>query len=57
MPTPFTNVATKYEHPTPHGFQDTAQTRLLRPKSPWQGQRSNQCHTIMYTYIPFQAVG
>ena len=48
---PLTNVLTKYQLPTPYGFQDIARTRFYR--SPWQGQISNQGHTMMlHTYNP-----
>ena len=43
---PLTNVPTKYQHPTPYGFQDIAWTRFYRSRSLWQDQRSNQGHTM-----------
>ena len=48
-----TNVPTKYQLPTPffYDFPDIAQTRFYHLRSPWQGQRSNQGHTMMlHTY-------
>ena len=42
------NVPTKHQLPTPYGFRDIAQTRFYRPRSLWQGQRSNQGHTMMF---------
>ena len=36
------NVPTKYQFPTPYGFQDIARTRFYRSRSLQQGQRSNQ---------------
>ena len=48
---PLTNVPSKYQLPTPHGFQDTARTRFYRSRSLWQGQRSNPGHTMtLHTY-------
>ena len=48
-----TNVPTKYQLPTPYGFQDIAQTRFYRSRSLQQGQRSNQGHTMtLHTYNP-----
>ena len=48
---PLTNVPTKYQLPTPYAFQDIAQTRFSNSRSLWQGQRSNQGHTItLHTY-------
>ena len=44
---PLTNVPTKYQHPTPYGFQDIVKTRYCVSRSPWQGQRPNQGHTKM----------
>ena len=38
---PLTNVPTKYQLPTPYGFQDIARTRFYRSSSLRQGQRSN----------------
>ena len=35
---PPTNVPTKYQLPTPYGFQDIDQTRFCRSVSLWQGQ-------------------
>ena len=35
---PLTNVPTKYQLPTPYGFQDIAQTRYYRSRSQWQAQ-------------------
>ena len=35
-----TNVPTKYQLPTPHGFRDIARTRFYRSRSLRQGQRS-----------------
>ena len=50
---PLTNVPTKYQLPTPYGFQDIAQTRFYRSRSLWQGQRSNQGQTMtLQTYTP-----
>ena len=51
---PPTNVATKYHLPTPYSFQDIAQTRFKLSRSLWQGQRSNQGHTMMlHIYTPY----
>ena len=48
---PLTNVPTKYQLPTPYGFQDMAQTRFYRSRSLRQGKRSNQGQTMMlHTY-------
>ena len=48
-----TNVPTKYQLPTLYGFRDIAQTRFYRSRSLWQGQRSNQGHTMtLHTYTP-----
>ena len=50
---PLTNVPSKYQLPTPHGFRDIARVRFYRSKSLWQGQRSNQGQTMtLYTYSP-----
>ena len=50
-----TNVPTKYQLPTPYGFQDIARTRFYRSSSLRQGQRSNQGDTMMlHTYYPNQ---
>ena len=50
---PLTNVYTKYQLPTPYGFRDIAGTRFYRSMSLWQGQRSNQGHTMtLHTYTP-----
>ena len=50
---PLTNVPTKYEPPTPYGFQDMAWKRFLRSRSLQQGQRSNQGQTMMlHNYTP-----
>ena len=50
---PLTNVPTKYQLPTPYGFQDIARTRFSRPRSLWQDQRSNQGQTMtLHTYTP-----
>ena len=50
---PPTNVPTKYQLPTPYGFQDIAWTRFYRSRSLRQGPRSNQDHTItLHTYTP-----
>ena len=35
---PLTNVPSKHQLPTPHGFQDIARTRFYRSWSLWQGQ-------------------
>ena len=48
---PITNIPTKYQLPTPYGFQDIAQTRFYRSRSLRQGQRSNQGYTMtLHTY-------
>ena len=48
-----TNVATKYQFPTPYGCRDIARTSYYRSRSLGQGQRSNQGHTMtLYTYNP-----
>ena len=44
---PLTNVLTKYQLPTPYGFQDIAWTRFSNSRSLQQGQRSNQGHNMM----------
>ena len=50
---PLTNVSTKYQLPTPYDFQDIARTRFSNSRSLWQGQRSNQGHTMtLQTYTP-----
>ena len=50
---PLTNVPTKPQLPIPYGFQDRARTRFYRSRSLWQGQRSNQGHTMtLHTYTP-----
>ena len=52
---PLTNVPTKYQLPTPYSFQDIVRTRLYRSRSLWEGQRSNQGHTMtLHTYTPKQ---
>ena len=33
-----TNVPTKYQLPTPYGFQDIARTRFYKSRSLWKGQ-------------------
>ena len=49
-----TNVPTKYIISTP-GFGDVAQTSFYRSKSLWQGQSSNQGHTMTHhTYTTNQ---
>ena len=48
-----TNVPTKYQLPTPYGFQDIAWTKFYRSRLLWQGQKSSQGQT-MHTYIPNQ---
>ena len=54
---PLTNVPTKYQLPTPSSFRDMAQTRFYRSRSLWQGQRSNQGHTMtLYTYTSYQCL-
>ena len=51
--TPLTNVPSKYQLHTPHGFEDIAQTRFYRSRSLWQGQRSYQDQTMtLHTYTP-----
>ena len=50
-PTPPTNVPTKYQVPTPYGFRDIARTRFYSSRSLWQGQRSNQGHTMMFAHL------
>ena len=51
--TPLTKVPTKYQLPTPYGFQDIARTRFSNSRSLRQGQRSNQGHTMkLHTYTP-----
>ena len=50
---PLTNDRTTYQLSTPYTFRDIAQTRFYRSRSLWQGQRSNQGHTMtMHTYYP-----
>ena len=50
---PLTNVPTTHQLPTPYGFRDIARTRFYRSRSLWQGQRSNQGHTMrLHTYTP-----
>ena len=54
---PLTNVPTKYQLPTPYGFQDIARTRFYRSRSLLQGQRSNQGQTMtLHTYTPLANV-
>ena len=46
-----TNVPTKHQLPTPYGFRDIARTIFYRSRSPRQGQRSNQGHSMtLHTY-------
>ena len=48
---PPTNVPTKYQLLTPYCFQDIVRTKFYRSRSLWQGQRSNQGHTMtLHTY-------
>ena len=48
---PLTNVPTKYQLPTPYGFQDIARRRFLNSRSLRQGQRSNPGQTMtLHTY-------
>ena len=48
-----TNVPTKFQLPTPYGFQDIARTRFSNSRSLQQGQKSNQGHTMtLHTYTP-----
>ena len=50
---PLTNVPTKYQLPTSHGFEDIAWTRFYRSSLLWQGQRSNPGQTMtLHTYTP-----
>ena len=50
---PQTMSLPKYQLPTPYGFRDIARTRFYRSRSIWQGQRSNQGHTMtLHTYNP-----
>ena len=50
---PLTNVPSKYQLPTPYSFRDIARTIFYRSRLLWQGQRSNQCHTMtLHTYNP-----
>ena len=50
---PLTNVATKYQLPTPYSFRDKARTRFYRSRSLRQGQRSYQGQTMtLHTYTP-----
>ena len=50
---PLTNVPTMYQLPTPYSFRDIARTRFYKSRSLWQGQRSNQGHTMtLHTYTP-----
>ena len=54
---PQTNVPTKYQLPTPYGFQDIAWTGSYRSRPLQQGQRSNQgqtmtLHTYTITHVP-----
>ena len=50
---PLTNVPSKYQLPTPHGFPDIPRTRFYRSRSLWQGQRSNPGQTMMlHTHTP-----
>ena len=43
---PPTNANIQYQLPTPSGFRDIARIRFYRSRSLWQGQRSNQGHTM-----------
>ena len=46
-----TNVPTRYQLPTPYHFRDITHASFCRSRSLWQGQRSNQRHTmILNTY-------
>ena len=48
-----TNLPTKYQLPTPYGFQGIARTIFYRSRSLLQDQRSNQGHTMtLHTYNP-----
>ena len=50
---PLTNVPAKYQLPTPYGCRDITWTRFSNSRSLWQGQRSNQGHTMtLHTYTP-----
>ena len=50
---PLSNVSTNYQLPALYGFIDIAQTKILKVKSLWQDQRSNQGNTMtFYTYNP-----
>ena len=53
---PLTNFPTKYQLPTPYGFQDIARTRFYRSRSLQQGQRSNQDQTMMLHLQPLTNV-
>ena len=54
-PPPLTNVPTEYQLPRPYGCRDLARTRFYRSRLLWQGQRSNQSHTMtLHTYNPNQ---
>ena len=48
---PQPNVPTKYQLPTLYSFQDIVRTRSYRSRPLWEGQRSNQGHTLHYTHI------
>ena len=50
---PPTNVDTKHQLPTPHGFRDIVRTRFYRSRSLRQGQSSNKGQTL-HTYTPNQ---
>ena len=41
---PPTNIPTKFQIPTPYGFQDIDRTRFSNSMSIRQGQRSNESH-------------
>ena len=48
---PLTNVPSRYQLPTPHGFRDRARKKFFRSRSLWQGQRSNPGQIMtLHTY-------
>ena len=51
-PPPITNAPTKYQLPTPYGFQDMAPTRIKRSRS-WGNIKSRSTMSL-YTYTPNQ---
>ena len=55
-PKPMSLPRINFQHlPTPNGFLDMVWTRFYKLRSLWQGQRSNQGHTMtLHTATPNQ---